>query len=43
MPIAEPHDLVAGQLDLSCPIIDEHKIIARAVHLGKFQNHRTQA
>ena len=39
MSIAKVHDLVAAQADALRPIIDEHKIIARAVHLGEFQNH----
>ena len=39
MPVAEPHDLVAGKPDLSCPVINEHKVIPRAVHLGEIQNH----
>jgi hypothetical protein len=39
MPIAKAHDLTAAEADGLRPIIEEHKIIARAVHLGEFQNH----
>src|SRR5438093_8549095 len=39
MAITQPHDLVALQFNRLLAIIDEHKIIARAIHLGEFQNH----
>jgi len=39
MPVAEPNDLVAIEPDLSRPVINQHKIIPRAIHLGEFQNH----
>src|ERR1051326_1361990 len=39
MPVAQSDDLVAGQLDGLCPVINQHKIISRAIHFGEFQNH----
>src|ERR1043166_5076590 len=37
--VAQAHDLVAGQPDSLRPIVQEHKVIARAVHFRKFQKH----
>jgi hypothetical protein len=39
MAIAKPHNLLATELDLLGAVINEDKVIPRAVHLGEFQNH----
>ena len=39
MPIAQTHDLIATELELLRAIINQHKVVAGAVHFGEFQNH----
>src|SRR5262249_22646818 len=39
MAVTQTNDLVAGELDGLCSIINQHKIISRTVHFGEFQNH----
>ncbi len=40
--IAEANNLFASEPDLALPVVDEHKIISRPVHLGEFQSHAMQ-
>jgi len=39
MPVAEAHDLIAGEPDFLCPVVNQHKVVSRAVHFGEVQNH----
>jgi hypothetical protein len=39
MSIANAHDLIAAELDLSSPVINEHEVISSAIHLGEFHKH----
>ena len=37
--MAQPHNLIARELDVLGPIVDEDKVVPGAVHFGKLQNH----
>jgi hypothetical protein len=39
MAVAEADDLLPGKTDFSRATVNEDKVVARAVHLGEFQNH----
>jgi hypothetical protein len=39
MAVANPRDLAAVQLQLSRPVVNQHKIIPRPIHLGEFNHH----
>jgi hypothetical protein len=39
MPVADSNDLLLREADFLHPVVHEHEIVARAVHLGEFQIH----
>jgi hypothetical protein len=42
MPVTQANELLAGKLKRLRAIINQHKVISRAVHLGEFQYHRQE-
>jgi hypothetical protein len=38
--VTNPHHLFRAELNCPLPIIDQHKVISRTVHLGKPKHHR---